>query len=143
MAELEHGVPYRSMLLRIWPKDQPPPTEAQILERSKHIVELNDPLAHAALTRRRHDLVVTDAQMAAVSVPTLAIIGSADGGLKGVNDLKKILPPLKVVVVEGAVHHDADNPQRDTVSRPEFVSAIRQFIAEGTVRAGGAPVGNR
>ena len=90
-ADLESGVPYRSLILVTAPTDQPPPTEEAIRMSSQALVRKNDPLAHAALTRARRDLVVTDSQMAAVQVPALAIVGTADPAAAGVKTLKAVL----------------------------------------------------
>src|SRR5262245_12151960 len=126
-AELESGVPYRSLILATAPTDQPRPTEEAIRKRSQEIVATNDPLAHAALVRARRELVVTDSQLAAVRVPTLAVVGSADWALTGVNSLKAVWPALKVIVIQGAVHSSAN--ERGAQRRPEFVGAIREFVA--------------
>jgi len=126
-AELESGVPYRSLIFATAPTDQPRPTEEAIRKRSQEIVATNDPVAHAALVRARRELVVTDSQMAAVRVPTLAVVGSADRALTGVNSLKAVWPALKVVVIQGAVHSSAN--ERGAQRHPEFVGAIREFVA--------------
>jgi pimeloyl-ACP methyl ester carboxylesterase len=126
-AELEGGLPYRALILSTAPTDQPRPTEEAIRKRSQEIVATNDPLAHAALVRARRELVVTDSQMAAVRVPTLAVVGSADRALMGVNALKAVWPALNVVVIQGAVHSSAN--ERGAPRRPEFVGAIREFVA--------------
>ena len=84
----------------------------------------NDPLAQAALMRARAGGAVTDAQLAAVRVPTLAIVGSADGALNGVKSLKAAWPTLSVVVIDGASHAG----ERGATRRPEFVQAIRDFL---------------
>jgi pimeloyl-ACP methyl ester carboxylesterase len=126
-AELEGGVPYRSLILATAPTDQPPPTEEAIRKRSQQIVATNDPLAHAALVRARRELVVNDSQIAAVWVPTLAVVGSADRALTGVNALKAVWPSLKVVVLQDAMHSSAN--ERGAPRRPEFVGAIREFVA--------------
>ena len=55
----------------------------------------------------------------------LGIIGSVDAGLAGMNELKKVLPSLKVVIIDGATH----TGERGATRRPEFVDAIREFIA--------------
>jgi pimeloyl-ACP methyl ester carboxylesterase len=126
--ELERGLPYRSVWLRIWPTDQPPPSEEALREASRQRVAMNDPLAHAAMVRARQGEAVTDAQMAAVRVPALAIVGSADGALVGVKALNAAWPALKVMVVEGATHWG----ERGVLSRQEFIQAIRTFIAAHT-----------
>lgn len=121
--EFEQGTPFRSVILRTWPIDQPQPTEERIRQLSQQRLNLgNDPAALAADVRGRRGLIVTDAQIAAVRVPTLAIVGSADAALTRVNGLKEILPALKVVVVDGATHGGLPR-------RPEFVNAIREFIS--------------
>lgn len=124
-VELESGVPYRSLLLATAPSDQPPPTEDAILKSSQEIVAHNDPKAHAALTRAGGELVVTDSQMAAVRVPALAIVGTADPAVEGVKTLKAAWPELQMVTVEGATHWG----DRGILIRPEFVNSLRQFIA--------------
>jgi hypothetical protein len=62
--------------------------------------------------------------MAAVRVPTLGIIGSADAFIVGMKELKVILPALQLVVIDGATHRG----DRGATGRPEFVNAIREFI---------------
>jgi hypothetical protein len=47
---------------------------------------------------------VKDAEIAAVRVPTLRIIGSADPALAGMQDLKTVMPALSVIVIDGATH---------------------------------------
>ena len=98
-----------------------------MLARSREILAASDPLAHAALMRSRRALLVADADMAAVRVPTMAVIGSADPALPRVQALKKRWPELKLVVIEGATH-SARHP-RTLLNRPEFVAAVREFIA--------------
>jgi pimeloyl-ACP methyl ester carboxylesterase len=123
--EIEKGN-YRTLILSTAPTDEPPPSDAVVLERSRVILEGNDPLAHAALMRARRALLVADADIAAVRVPTMAIVGSADPALPRVQGLKKRWPELKLVVIEGATH-SARHP-RSVLTRAEFVAAVREFI---------------
>ena len=125
--EWAQGPPFRAFILRNTPADQPPPTEAQMIERSQRMLETIDPLAMAAFARSRERQVVTNAEMAAVRIPVLAVVGSADRALTGVNELKAIMPSLTLVVIEGATHSSAD--ERGAPRRPEFVNAIREFVA--------------
>jgi len=125
-VEMETGLAYRTLILSTAPTDQPPMSDEAVRLRSQAIVARNDPLAHAALMRARRALLVTDAEMAAVRVPALAIVGNADSTLARVKALHAAWPALKVMVVEGAVH--PTNHQRGLPSRPEFVAAIREFI---------------
>jgi pimeloyl-ACP methyl ester carboxylesterase len=124
--ELESGAPYRTLILSTAPTDAPPPGEEAIRGISARIVALNDPLAHAALMRARRALLVADADIRAVRVPALAILGSADPALPRVKRLHAAWPALELVVIEGATH-PAAHP-RSVVRRPEFLAAIREFL---------------
>lgn len=124
-VELEGGTPFRSLILAIAPTDQPPPTEEAIRARSREIVAVNDPIALAAYNRSRRALATTNAQMAAVRVPTIGVVGGADAFLVGMKELKVLLPALTVVVIDGATH----SGDRAATRRPEYVNAIREFIA--------------
>jgi len=124
--ELESGVPYRALILATAPADEQPPSEEAIRRISRELVARNDPLAHAALYRARGALVVTDAEMAAVRVPTQAVIGRADPALGRVRALKAKWPALQLIVVEDATHPTSQ--PRGLPSRPEFVAAIRTFV---------------
>lgn len=128
-AEETESGSFRRLVLLVAPTDRPAPSDEEIRERSKQIIAYgNDPIALAALVRSRREQAVTDAQMATIHVPTLAVVGSEDPALRNVNQLKMAMPSLKVVVVQGAVHSAAD--ERGTQRRPEFVNAIREFISE-------------
>ena len=94
-----------------------------IRARSQEIVARgNAPLALAAEVRTGRALLVTNDELAAVKVPTLAIVGSADRMVNGVREIQRVMKGLNVVVIEGAGHENASR-------RPEFVNALREFIA--------------
>jgi hypothetical protein len=69
--------------------------------------------------------------MAAIRVPMLGVVGSRDGARTRLQELKAILPALKLVVIDGAVHSDV---VRGADRSPEFVSALREFIAAHRIR---------
>ena len=122
-AEIEEGM-LRSIILRLTPKNKPKPTEAAIRKKSEAHLADQDRQALAAVRRSYHNQAVTDAQMAAVKVPTLCIAGSVDPVLAKINVLEKVMPAIKVVVIEGAAH----SGYRGAARRPEFVQAIRKFV---------------
>lgn len=124
--EIEGGS-YRTLILSTAPTDEPPPEELLVRARSREMLADNDPLAHAALMRARRALIVADADIAAVRVPTMAILGSADPALPRVQALKKRWPALKLTVIEGATH--SARHARSLLNRQEFVAAVREFIA--------------
>ena len=124
-VEFEQGIPFRSVILRTAPTDQPKPTDEQIQERSQRMLARNDRLALAALVRNRGEQAFSPAEMAAIQVPTLGIIGSADANLDAMRRLATVLPTLKVVVIEGTTHGGTLGVTR----RPEFVDNFREFTA--------------
>jgi pimeloyl-ACP methyl ester carboxylesterase len=89
-----------------------------------------DPLALAAVRRSTLDQVVSEAAMAAVTVPVLGIVGTADPYLKEFQELKVAMPLLRLVTIEGASHGSAP-------ARPEFIAALRAFLAEHPARLAG------
>ena len=123
--ELEHEQSYRSMLKRTWPTDEPPPTERELAAHSKAMVRRgNDPLAHAAMIRARERERVSEANLAASRVPTLAIFGSADGNLERGRSLKAAWPALELQIVSGATHRGP----RGILHRPETIALARTFL---------------
>jgi pimeloyl-ACP methyl ester carboxylesterase len=122
--DLESDTPFRLLILAVSPPDAPP-GEQEIRTLSRTLLATNDPQALAAYHRGLRTLAVTDAELTAVRVPTLGIIGSADPALAGVRALQQIMPGLSVVVVNGAEH----GGERGGLRRPEFLSALRGFLA--------------
>jgi pimeloyl-ACP methyl ester carboxylesterase len=124
--EIEAGI-YRALVVSTAPTDEPPPDEDAIRRRSREISRESDLLAHAALMRARRALLVTDAEVAALSVPTLAVVGSADPAAPRVKAMQKRWPGLEVLVVPGAAHPTIH--ARGLPRNPEFGLAIRRRIA--------------
>jgi pimeloyl-ACP methyl ester carboxylesterase len=124
--EIEAGV-YRALVVSTAPTDEPPPTEEAIRARSRAIAAVNDLPAHAALMRARRALLVTDAEIAAVRVPALAVVGAADPALPRVKAMQALWPTLELQIVPGAAHPTVH--ERGLPRRAEFVAAIRKRIA--------------
>ena len=127
--EIEAGI-YRALIVSTAPTDEPPPSEAFIRFRSEMISRESDVRAHAALMRARRALLVSDAEIAQVRVPSLSVVGSADPALPRIQAMKKRWPGLEVEVVQGAAHPTVH--ERGLPRNPAFLAAIRRHIA--TVR---------
>lgn len=125
--EIEDDGVYRALAVSTAPTDEAPPDEAAIRRRSAEINRLNDRHALAALMRARRALLVTDAQVAAVRVPVLALVGAADPQAVRVKAMQRAWPALRVEVVPGATHPTAH--PRSLIRRSELVIAIRRHIA--------------
>lgn len=124
--EVEAGI-YRALIVSTAATDEPPPGEEAIRARSREIAGSNDVHAHAALMRARRALLVSDAEIAAVRVPTLALVGGADPALLRVQAMREFWQDLHVQVVPGATHPTVH--ERGLPRRPEFAQAIRRWIA--------------
>jgi pimeloyl-ACP methyl ester carboxylesterase len=124
-AELDGEIPFRGLVVAMTPADEPKRTEEEIRARSAALAATNDVKALAAYYRGgTREFNATDEEVAAIRVPVLGVIGSLDN-VRGMNDLHALLPIAKVVVIDGATHIG----DRGAPRRPEFVDAIRQFIA--------------
>lgn len=119
-AEMERGLP-TSAILRLWPRDQPPPSADELRALASRQLEGHDRLALAALRRSTPAQVITDAQLRAVAVPTLGIVGTIDPYLRDFLQLEGIVPHLELVLVHGADH-------LTTPGRPEFLAALMAFL---------------
>ncbi|MBL8208716.1 MAG: alpha/beta hydrolase [Blastocatellia bacterium] len=129
-TETEQGVS-RTVVLRYWPTSKPKPTEEEIEAELKERRAANagqDVIARAAVRRSAGDRAVTEAQVAAVKVPTISIVGTADPVMEKVRLLKSVMPQLKVVTIDGATHGDETAAFR----RPEFLRALREFLSSNS-----------
>ncbi|MCR0983083.1 alpha/beta fold hydrolase [Roseomonas populi] len=120
-AEMDEGL-QRSQILRLWPKDQPPPSDEQIRAQSARALAGQDHKALAASRRGGLRLVMPEERMAAITVPAIGIVGSADGYLADFTALRQINPRIDVTVIEGAGHSAAPG-------RPEFVQTLDRFLS--------------
>jgi pimeloyl-ACP methyl ester carboxylesterase len=124
---LEKGKGFGPLLEALTPKGKPKPPPERLKEIEKLLTTFNDPKALAAVARGFKMLSVSDAQLKANRVPTLALIGKDDPLKKGVDDVKGQLAGLEVVVIPGD-HITA-------FSQPEFIRGIQAFLEKH--RAGG------
>ena len=84
---------------------------------------LQDTQALAEVMRAMPELNVTEAQLRANKVPTLTILGTEDPLAEGADEMTKIMGNHSLVYVEGGGHIN-------TPSRPEFLEALRDFLAK-------------
>lgn len=131
-SEREKECVSRTLIYRLTPTNAPKPSEEDINRRSAACLadSSQDRFAIAAVTRARRDNVIPLARAAAVTVPTLGIAGNLDPNVAGLQELKKVRPTLRLVVIDGAVHSSAD--PRGAMRSPIFVAALREFL--GTYR---------
>ncbi|WP_424811434.1 alpha/beta fold hydrolase [Roseococcus sp. YIM B11640] len=126
-AEMDQGL-LRSQFMRLWPRDRPPPSEAEIRADSERRLAGQDPRALAAVRRSNPDQVVPLERLAAVPVPVLGIVGTADPYLRDFERLKAAMPSLRLVTIPGASHGSAPGT-------PEFREALLAFLQANPARA--------
>ena len=128
-AEREKECISRSQAFRLAPTNGPRPSEEALKRRSDAcFADPNqDRFAVAALARGGIGRFIDPSRATAVTVPTLAIVGTLDPVLGRLEGLKKLRPALQLVVIDGAVHGSGD-PQ-GAMRHPRFVGAVREFIA--------------
>jgi pimeloyl-ACP methyl ester carboxylesterase len=121
---LEQGKGLGPLIVDLTPKDKPKPSEEQIKTINAVLLARNDAQALAAVIRGRiidKDLALSDEKVKGIKVPMLALIGENDPLRPGVDELKKRLPDVKVVVIDKADHITA-------FSREEFVNGLKEFL---------------
>jgi len=124
-ASLESGQGMRPLILRLAPPNEPKPSDETIAQQSRAALGRNDALALAAVQRGNKTQAVTVAEVKALRMPLLAVVGSADPIKAGVDAFKQLKPELTVVVIDGATHSGT----RGAPGRPEFVAAVREFLS--------------
>ena len=123
--ELEKGS-IRTLMSMLSPKDQPLLSEDQTKLLMAAVLATQDVTALVAVARSTPDLAITEAEARAIETPTIAIVGTADPLIEGVNKLKKARPTLKVVAIEKANHATA-------IKRPEFLAALQEVLKANPV----------
>jgi len=125
IKELESDLPFKSLAAAIQAPGTKTPSDDELRRLMQPLIAANDIKALSALWRGYRSLIVSDAQLKAVKVPSMLIIGSEDISAAGVPDLNKRVPPIRTVVVPGAQHGGPDGVLR----RAEFMNTLRPFLA--------------
>lgn len=114
-------------ILRLWPPGKPRPTDDELRALSDKKLEGMDARALGAIKRVMPDHRVSVAQMQALDMPILAVVGTGDGQLEPVRQLAGFHPGVTLVEVPGAGHGDCPG-------RPEFVEALGAFLTQNAGR---------
>jgi len=88
---------------------------------------LNDQVALAAVLRGLPQLMVTEEQLRANTVPTLSVVGSNDPLKAGVDNMTGVMANHETVVIQGGTHVTV---LRNKKYSAEFVAALREFLAK-------------
>ena len=120
---LDAGKGIGPLIKHLTPANRPQPSDEQIQGINQMLLLTNDPKALSACIRGMHGLAVSEAQLKNNKVPTLALIGEIDPLKVGVDEMAKVMPALKVEVLEGADHMNA-------FARPKFIETLKEFLAD-------------
>jgi pimeloyl-ACP methyl ester carboxylesterase len=134
-VSLENGKGITPLIIALTPAGRPQPTEQELAFINQLLMLKNDPKALAAVIRGMTELQLTQAEIEANKVPTLAVIGSLDPLKAGVDRLDGVMPNLKIVVIDQADHMTA-------FAHPLFVNSIKEFLAAKSPQPAAATVGN-
>ena len=126
-SEMERDCISPSLMSRLAPAGitRPSDDSLKVLSAKCLADSSQDRFAFAAITRSRVNHVITPAAAAAVTVPTLAIVGTDDPMKAGLDALVRLRPSVKLVVVDGATH----SGPRGILGRPELIAAVRDFLS--------------
>ena len=119
---LEEGKGMGPLLVALTPPGRPKPSDEEINRISRMLVRGNGK-ALAAVIRGFKELAVTDEQLKANKVPTLALIGEIDPIKKSVDENNDRMAHLEVVVIPGGDHITA-------FTSPKFLKALTKFLDE-------------
>ena len=129
-TEMERDCISRTLVTRLTPRTARPSEDSLKAMSVRCLADsTQDRFALAAITRSRAGQVITPAAAAAVRVPTLGIVGSNDPMRAALEELVRLRPSVKLVVVDGATHAGP----RGILRRPETIAALREFLGR-TIR---------
>jgi pimeloyl-ACP methyl ester carboxylesterase len=122
---LESGRGFEPLVSWLTPPGLPRAADTSGDMANRYLMASNDVPAMAALVRGAFDpkLDISDAQLRAVRVPLLAIVGNLDPFAANVEQLRKRVPGLRVATVPDGDHFN-------TVFKPLFVTSLKTFLAE-------------
>lgn len=118
---LEAGQGITPLLELLTPVGRPKPTQQQLDAINFVIKATNDQKALAACVRGMANLSVTEAELRANKIPTLAIVGANDPLKLTVDDLAQVMPELKVHVIDNTDHITC-------FFHPKFVDEVKTFL---------------
>jgi pimeloyl-ACP methyl ester carboxylesterase len=113
-------------IMAVWPADKPKLTEEQANAIAKVLYDGKDVKAFAAAGRGFKNLGVTEDQLKRCAAPVLFIHGGNESRTvkDSVATVRNVLGRGEVKVIEGGDH-------LTTLARPEFASAISEFLRSG------------
>ena len=120
---LDQGKGIAPLLDALTAPGKPRLTEDQRKAFSQAFVAFNDTKALAAVVRSWKGIAVSDQELKASHVPTLALIGADDPLKKGLETLPERMPNVKLVIIPDADHMTA-------LGRPQFLQTLETFLAD-------------
>src|SRR5262249_1659952 len=123
---VDEGKDLGPYIIAVTPPGKPKPTEAQAKAIAKFLYGGKDVKAFAAAGRSFKDLEVTGEELRKCKAPVLFIHGGNESAQvkDRVARVRKLLGRGEVKIVKGADHIT-------TLTKPEFASAVLQFLRSG------------
>jgi pimeloyl-ACP methyl ester carboxylesterase len=120
-AALEQGRGLRPFFFALTPAGRPLPSDSVMEAVSRQVLADGDSVAWAALLRSQRELVLTDAEVRSLRMPTLFLAGTDDLLGAEARQWRGVLPRTQFVTVPGATH---DN----VLGRPEVAREVARFL---------------
>ncbi len=126
---LEQGRGMGPLIDALTPPGRPRPSAEQMEAINTMLKLTNDTKALAAAARGFGEFAVSEEELKANQIPTLAIIGSDDPLKHGVDEISTLMKNLEISVIDGADHLTA-------FSSPEFTNGLQRFLAKHAAKTG-------
>ena len=120
--DLDRGEGFKRLLEFLEPTGQKP-SKARVAAANAAMLAINDTKAVAAVMRSIKQLQVTEAELRANTVPTLAVIGEKDPLKVYADQMAAVMSNLQLVVAPGGNH-------MTTLRKKECTAALDRFLAE-------------
>ncbi len=117
---LETGEGLGALLVRTQPASDVKRTSEEINGEAQSMLA-QDRKARAACLRGIPQLIISEEQLKRITLPAIAIVGSVDPWKVTVDEMAKVMPNLKVHVIEGTNHETCPGS-------PKFVEEIMTFV---------------
>lgn len=124
---LKQGKGVGPLLMALNPPGNPPPTPEQIAMTNKLVLSAADTQALAAVMSNPFPSP-DEAQLRAVKIPVLSLIGELDPMKISMDRLQGVVPDFRMVVIPKATHGTATRS-------PEFVGSLKNFLLQHSLPA--------
>ncbi|MBY0585896.1 alpha/beta hydrolase [bacterium] len=123
---VEEGRGFGPIIRFLTPTDETPLSEEQMLRQSQVRLMGTDAQAVVACIRGFKEFSVPEKVFRETKVPLQLVVGDKDPLLQSALEIKRVRPEVRLVEIKDSNH-------RSTVLRPEFINALKEFLASNSL----------